>query len=65
MSHWPTPIYIAVMLGLIVICSAPPFIVDRVKKPGWKITSPDTVLLDLDDGSADATAPAVPALSGV
>jgi amino acid transporter len=64
-SHWPTPIYIAVMLGLIVICSAPPFIVDRVKKPGWKITSPDTVLLDLDDGSADATAPAVPALSGV
>jgi amino acid transporter len=63
-SHWPTPVYIAVMLGLIVVCSAPPFIVDRVKKPGWKITSPDTVLLDLDDGSTDAAAPAVSALAG-
>jgi amino acid transporter len=50
-SHWPTPIYVAVMAGLIIVCSAPPFIVERIKKPGWKITNPDTVLLDLDDGS--------------
>jgi glutamate:GABA antiporter len=56
-SHWPTPIYIAVMLGLIVICSAPPFIMEKIKKPGWEIEHPDTVLLDLGDGPT-ATAPA-------
>ncbi len=64
-SHWPTPIYIAVMAGLIVVCSAPPFIVERIKKPSWKITSPDTVLLDLDDGSPDAAAAPAADLAGV
>jgi hypothetical protein len=39
-----------------VICSAPPFIMQKIKKPGWKIEHPDTVLLDLDDGAA-ATVP--------
>jgi amino acid transporter len=60
-SHWPTPVYIAVMLGLILICSAPPFIVERIKKPGWRISEPDSVLLDLDDEQL-APAPAVPTL---
>jgi hypothetical protein len=53
-------IYIAVMLGLIVISSAPPFIIEKIKKSDWKIEHPDTVLLDLDDG-----APTVPAAAGV
>ena len=38
------------MFGLIMICSAPPFIIEKIKKPSWKIAHPDTVLLDLDDG---------------
>jgi putative glutamate/gamma-aminobutyrate antiporter len=42
-SHWPTPIYIAAMVGLIVVCSIPPFIVERIKKPSWQITHPDEV----------------------
>jgi len=63
-SHWPTPIYIAVMAGLIVVCSAPPFIVERIKKPNWKITSPDNVLLDLDDRSPDASAAPAAGLAG-
>jgi amino acid transporter len=62
-SHFPTPIYISVMLGLIVIASAPPFIMEKIKKPGWKIEHPDTVLLDLDDGAA-ATLPAPTGLAG-
>jgi amino acid transporter len=58
-SHFATPVYIAVMLGLIVIASAPPFIIEKIKKPGWKIEHPDTVLLDLDDRTATpAPAPA-------
>jgi amino acid transporter len=67
-SHWPTPIYIAVMFGLIVVCSAPPFIIEKIKKPGWKIVNPDTVLLDLEDGSTAAPVPVaapVPAPAGV
>jgi amino acid transporter len=63
-SHWPTPIYIAVMFGLIIVCSAPPFIVEKIKKPGWKITNPDSVLLDLDDGSAVLPIPAAAAVTG-
>jgi amino acid transporter len=60
-SHFPTLIYIAVMLALIAICSVPPFIMEQIKKPGWKIEHPDTVLLDLDD----AAAAAVPATAGL
>jgi hypothetical protein len=63
-ATWPTPIYIAVMLGLIVICSAPPFIIEKIKKPGWKIEHPDTVLLDLDDSTA-TPAPAPVAVAGM
>jgi amino acid transporter len=55
-SHFATPLYIAVMLGLIVIASAPPFIIEKIKKPGWKIEHPDTVLLDLDDSTATPSA---------
>ncbi|MDT7575519.1 MAG: glutamate:GABA antiporter [Pseudonocardiales bacterium] len=50
LAHWPTPVYIAAMFGAIVLCSAPPFIIAKVKKPGWRITTPDPVLLD--DASA-------------
>jgi hypothetical protein len=50
-----------VMLGLIAIASAPPFIIEKIKKPGWKIEHPDTVLLDLEDGAAAA----VPASDGL
>jgi hypothetical protein len=44
-----------------VIASAPPFIIEKIKKPGWKIEHPDTVLLDLDD----STTPPGPAPAGV
>jgi amino acid transporter len=57
-SHFATPIYVGVMLGLIIVSSAPPFIIERIKKPGWKIERPDTVLLDLDDATAAKAAPA-------
>jgi glutamate:GABA antiporter len=51
LKHWPTPIYVAAMAAAIVICSAPPFIIERIKKPGWKITHPDEVLLGVDDAT--------------
>jgi amino acid transporter len=63
-SHWPTPIYIAVMFGLIIVCSAPPFIIEKIKKPGWKIEHPDNVLLDLDDVSSAPPASVAPGLAG-
>jgi putative glutamate/gamma-aminobutyrate antiporter len=53
-KHWPTPIYIAAMLAAIVICSAPPFIIEKIKKPSWIETHPDEVLLDLDQGETPA-----------
>jgi putative glutamate/gamma-aminobutyrate antiporter len=49
LDHWPTPIYVAAMAAAIVICSAPPFIIERIKKPGWNIVHPDDVLLDVDE----------------
>ena len=52
-SHWPTPIYIAVMVAAIVICSVPPFITHRLRKPSWVEEHPDPVLLELDRGRAD------------
>ncbi|MGA8427193.1 MAG: hypothetical protein WB801_06360, partial [Candidatus Dormiibacterota bacterium] len=33
----------------IVICSVPPFIIERIKKPSWFIAHPDPVLLDVDE----------------
>jgi glutamate:GABA antiporter len=48
-DHWPTPIYIGAMLAAILICSLPPFVIERIKKPGWNIAHPDEVLLDVDE----------------
>ncbi len=48
-KHWPTPVYIGAMFAAIVICSAPPFIIEKIKKPSWNIATPDDVLLDLDE----------------
>ncbi len=48
-SHWPTPIYIGAMVAAIVICSAPPFITHRLRKPSWVETHPDPVLLDVEE----------------
>jgi putative glutamate/gamma-aminobutyrate antiporter len=53
-SHWPTPIYIAVMVAAIVICSIPPFITHRLRKPSWIEEHPDPVLLELDELEATA-----------
>jgi amino acid transporter len=63
-SHFATPLYVAVMLGMIVLASAPPFIIERIKKPDWNIEHPDTVLLDLDDTTA-SPAPANVGAAGV
>jgi hypothetical protein len=41
------------MLGAIVICSAPPFIIERIKKPNWYISHPDPVLLEVDEFGDD------------
>ena len=38
--HWPTPIYVGAMLGAIVICSVPPFIIEKIKKPSWIEATP-------------------------
>ena len=50
------------MLALIIVCSAPPFIVEKIKKPGWKIAHPDNVLLDVNDSAKPV--PAAPAVAG-
>lgn len=52
-ATWPTPIYVAVMFGAIVICSVPPFIIERIKKANWYIAHPDPVLLDVDEFGDD------------
>lgn len=63
-SHWPTPIYIGAMAAAIVICSAPPFIIERIKKPSWRIADPDEVLLDVDeDRTAEQVAAGAAALA--
>jgi amino acid transporter len=51
-SHWSTPVYVFAMIVGIVICSIPPFLADILKKPNWKITHPDPILLDVDDEDA-------------
>jgi len=52
-STWPTPIYVAAMLGAIVICSVPPFIIERIKRPNWYIAHPDPILLEIDEFGDD------------
>lgn len=56
-AHWSTPIYVLAMVIGVVICSIPPFLADIFKKPGWKITHPDPILLDVgeDDAAGDPT----------
>jgi amino acid transporter len=55
-AHWPTPVYVLVMLLGIAICSVPPFLADIFKKPSWRITHPDPVLLDISgEPSGDTT----------
>ena len=49
-KHWPTPVYIAAMFAAILLCSLPPFVLEKIKKPSWNIANPDRVLLDVDDG---------------
>ena len=53
-SHWPTPIYVTAMAVAIVVCSVPPFIVHRLRKPSWIELHPDPVLLELDEVKATA-----------
>jgi len=57
-SHWPTPIYVGAMFAAILICSAPPFIIEKIKKASWTPTHPDAVLLDVEDTPAPGQAPA-------
>lgn len=62
-SHWPTPVYIAAMFAAIAVCSVPPFIIEKIKKPDWSIADPDDVLLDVDDevSAEPVAAPTAPA----
>jgi putative glutamate/gamma-aminobutyrate antiporter len=53
-KHWPTPIYVAAMFAAIIVCSAPPFIMEKIKKPSWIEEHPDEVLLDLDEDKTPA-----------
>lgn len=55
-QHWPTPIYIAAMIAGILISSLPPFIIEKIKKPSWKLAHPDEVLVDADAGKSVAPA---------
>ena len=42
------------MAAGIIICSLPPFVIEKVKRPSWNIAHPDEVLVDVD---VDAGAP--------
>ena len=54
-KHWPTPIYVAVMVAAIAVMSVPPLIIERIKKPSWVDPHPDPVLLDATPEAASAT----------
>lgn len=57
-AHWSTPFYVLAMVIGIVICSVPPFLADVFKKPNWKITHPDPILLETseeEDALSDPT----------
>ncbi len=49
-KHWATPVYVGAMVAGIVVCSIPPFIIEKIKQPSWKIAHPDPVLVDADAG---------------
>ncbi len=58
LAAWSTPVYVLAMLIGIVICSVPPFLADIFKRPNWKITHPDPLLLDTskeEDALSDPT----------
>jgi putative glutamate/gamma-aminobutyrate antiporter len=59
-SHWSSPVYIGAMVAGIVVCSLPPFLADIFKKPSWRITHPDPVLLDLPGIETPLPAGALP-----
>jgi len=54
-KHWPTPFYVAAMVAGIVISSLPPFIIEKIKKPSWRLAHPDEVLVDAEP--VDAAVP--------
>jgi amino acid transporter len=54
LEHWPTPIYVGAIAAAILVCSAPPFLLDRFKRPGWRTLHPDSVLLDIPKPVAPA-----------
>ena len=39
-KHWPTPVYVAAMLSAILLFSAPPFILDKMKEPELEYRPP-------------------------
>ncbi|HMD57903.1 MAG TPA: hypothetical protein VKG82_10580 [Solirubrobacteraceae bacterium] len=47
-----------------VIFSVPPFIIERVKKPSWKIAHPDEVLVDVDNNGTASPPNTGPPASG-
>ncbi|MBV8487107.1 MAG: amino acid permease, partial [Planctomycetaceae bacterium] len=53
-KHWSTPIYIGAMVAGIVICSLVPFMIEKIKKPSWKLAHPDEVLVDIGDGDGSS-----------
>jgi len=61
-KHWPTPIYVAAMVAGIVISSVPPFIIEKIKKPSWRLPHPDEALVDV--GPADASEVSPPGAEG-
>jgi len=50
-KHWATPVYVGAMVLGIMITSAPPFIVEKVKKRSWILAHPDQVLVDSADSA--------------
>jgi len=61
-KHWPTPIYVAAIAVGILISTLPPFIIEKVRKPSWRIAHPDEVLVDVEQApSAGAATGAGPA----
>ncbi|MBV9415585.1 MAG: hypothetical protein JO363_11460 [Solirubrobacterales bacterium] len=51
-KHWSTPVYVAAMVAGIVISSLPPFIIEKIKQPSWRLAHPDEVLVDVDPADA-------------
>jgi amino acid transporter len=68
-SHWPTRVYIGAMAAAIFLCSVPPFLAEKLKKPSWRIAHPDPILLDLPEetpgvAEAELERPLMPVGSG-